>query len=287
MEKQLLSLPSITALNRIITGHYDGEQRLGLRIDTHAALHDFFEALGIEVAQDVSISKKVRATLKRMNSDPEEHELLRRLIIEVVDPRYYWQLEGHAASIDYLNQNLLQDERQIKEFKDSLRLVSTGLNSVAATALTEKAHVLDLFSVQDDFERAVAETDRDPADAITSACSTVESVCKCILDELGEPYPSKQDVQHLSNEVAKHLNLSPARTDLPLTLAQDLKQILGGLQTVAGGIGALRTHFGDAHGHGKKKAPVDARIAKLAIHSASAVALFYIETWQKLSNSKR
>ncbi|MGA2094267.1 MAG: abortive infection family protein, partial [Sedimentisphaerales bacterium] len=43
----------------------------------------------------------------------------------------------------------------------------------------------------------------------------------------------------------------------------------------------LRTHCGDAHGHGKNINRIDSRIAKLAIHSASTVALFFIETWQK------
>ncbi|NOX58160.1 MAG: abortive infection family protein, partial [Planctomycetes bacterium] len=86
-----------------------------------------------------------------------------------------------------------------------------------------------------------------------------------------------KDIRGLSNEVAEQLGLSPARTEL----AREIKQILGGLQTVANGIGALRTHFGDAHGRGKKRVLVDARIARLAIHSASTISLFYIETWQR------
>jgi hypothetical protein len=72
------------------------------------------------------------------------------------------------------------------------------------------------------------------------------------------------------------LNLSPDR-EVP----NDIKQILGGLASVAGGIGALRTHAGDAHGRGRGTPGVDARVARLAVHSASTLALFLIETWQK------
>lgn len=60
----------------------------------------------------------------------------------------------------------------------------------------------------------------------------------------------------------------------------DIKQILGGLANVAGGIGALRTRAGDAHGRGRGTPRVDARVARLAVHSASTLALFLIETWQ-------
>jgi len=38
------------------------------------------------------------------------------------------------------------------------------------------------------------------------------------------------------------------------------------------------------HGRGRKKAPVDARIARLAIHAASTVSLFYIETWNRMKS---
>ncbi|MDA2926867.1 abortive infection family protein [Acidobacteria bacterium AH-259-G07] len=67
------------------------------------------------------------------------------------------------------------------------------------------------------------------------------------LDELKLPYPKDQSISPLVKEVQKHLNLSPAHKDIE----PYLKQILGGLQNVASGIGALRTHSGDAHGRGK------------------------------------
>lgn len=52
------------------------------------------------------------------------------------------------------------------------------------------------------------------------------------------------------------------------------------------GIGSLRTHVGDAHGREKGFVRIDARIARLAIHSASTVSLFIIETWQRRHPAK-
>ena len=95
--------------------------------------------------------------------------------------------------------------------------------------------------------------------------------------------PSKKDVKALVNEVASHLQLSPSRSDLPPEWEQDLKQILQGLASVAWGIGSLRTHAGDAHGRGRKPLKVDARIARFAIHAASTLCVFLLDTWQQRS----
>jgi Abortive infection C-terminus len=81
--------------------------------------------------------------------------------------------------------------------------------------------------------------------------------------------------------VRKPLALSPDRSDLDALIADDVRKILGGLATVVEGIGALRTHGGDAHGRERGYVRIDERIAKLAIHSASTIALFLIETWER------
>lgn len=282
---RLFSLPVVTALHALIGGIYEGGESIGVSIKTHAHLDDFFGAIGIEVANAPSIDKKVRATVQRLNSSRAEHKDLIRVIEQLVDPRNH-PSSRNEPTVDYLNAVLRADGYEVSSIGDRYRLVATGLNTVAAVALTEKADILDLAAVRADFERAVSETDRDPSDAITSACSTVESVCKCILDEMGKPHPTNKDIKGLVGEVAKHLHLSPGRDDLPKEWEQDIRTILSGLFNVISGIGSLRTHAGDAHGRGKKPVPADARIARLAVHAASTVSLFYIETWQRAKSPK-
>src|SRR3546814_2893669 len=77
------------------------------------------------------------------------------------------------------------------------------------------------------------------------------------------------------------LGLSPDRADLPPEIEADIRQTLSGLTSVAKGIGALRTHGGDAHGREKGFRRIDARIARLAVNAASTLALFLIETWER------
>lgn len=101
------------------------------------------------------------------------------------------------------------------------------------------------------------------------------------------PLPAKKDVQGLYRAVREPLGLSPEKVSAADEIADDVRAILNNLAGAVGGIGALRTHGGDAHGR-EHRAPrrVNARIARLAIHSAGALALFLIETWQERYPSK-
>ena len=77
------------------------------------------------------------------------------------------------------------------------------------------------------------------------------------------------------------LGLSPSK-NLPSTEVEaDVRTILAALANTAQGIGALRTHAGSAHGREKGFRRIDPRMARLAVSSASNIALFIIETWEK------
>jgi Abortive infection C-terminus len=179
------------------------------------------------------------------------------------------------------------DRSESKEARDKERLfelitrIETGHSPPALSRLSGTADILNFDTVSRDLERALESAQRDPESAVTSACSTVESVCRSIIIELDEDLPAKKDIKGLFNAVKKPLGLSPDRADIEPQIADDVRKILGGLATVVEGIGALRTHGGDAHGRERGYARMDARIASLAINSASTVSLFLIEAWQR------
>ncbi|MBX7072914.1 MAG: abortive infection family protein [Pirellulales bacterium] len=280
------SVQTITALTEVVTGGSanDSTPAVG-HYRSGPKLESFFGGLNIELRiGSASRVPSVQAVLQNAARGPDGNAAIIRVIEAVADPRDYLdEPEKLTAVVVYMNKRLSFDGHELRRLGNVYKVVTVTTNTVAASALQEKAKALDLGSVHADFERALSEADRDPADAITSACSTVESVCKCILDEMGKAYPVNKDIKGLVTEVAKHLKLSPGRDDLPKVWEQDIRQVLSGLFSVVGGIGALRTHAGDAHGKGKDHVPVDSRIARLAIHAASTVSLFYIETWQKVA----
>lgn len=166
-------------------------------------------------------------------------------------------------------------------FLDLVARIEAGFAPPVLGSLSGAAGVLNFDTVSRDLERALASATSDPEDSVTAACSTVESVCRSILIELGEGLPDKKDVKGLFAAVRKPLGLATDRSDLDPLIADDVRKILSGLSTVVEGIGALRTHGGDAHGRERGYTRIDRRIASLAIHSASTVALFLIETWQR------
>ena len=167
------------------------------------------------------------------------------------------------------------------QFFEMVSRIEAGFAPPVLGSLSDAAQTLNFDTVTRDLDRALASAKTDPEDAVTAACSTVESVCRSILIELGVGLPEKKDIKGLFAAVRKPLGLSTDRADLDPLIADDVRKVLSGLATVVEGIGSLRTHGGDAHGRERGYARIDRRIASLAIHSASTVALFLIETWQR------
>lgn len=274
------SIQTIIALTEVITGGSAASRVEPVGVyRSGPQLEHFFGGANLELhIGSGSRFPTVRELLTNTNNCEDGEECIKRVIEQVVDPREYLdQPKRLGAVVNYLNRRLRLDGFEIRFVGDRHRLCSLETNAQVVSALRERAVALDFDSVRADFDRALDHADQDPEDAITAACSIVESVCKCLLDEMGQPYPARQDISGLVREVLRHLGLSPEREDI----IPDMKQIVGGLSNTTSGIGALRTHAGDAHGHGRALVAVDGRIARLAIHSASTVCLFFIETWQK------
>jgi Abortive infection C-terminus len=247
--------------------------REGYALDfSNTTMAEFFDAqLGTDIYHDkyafngASKAKRIRAFIQREDAHTVG-KLLRKL----------WD---HRAS--YGDRSGSEDARDKERLFDLITRIEAGQAPPALSRLSGTADVLNFDTVSRDLERALESARRDPESAVTSACSTVESVCRSILIELSEELPAKKDIKGLFNAVKKPLGLSPDRTDIDPQIADDVRKILGGLATVVEGIGALRTHAGDAHGRERGYARVDIRIASLAINSASTVSLFLIETWQR------
>lgn len=266
----ITALVEVTVDGRSLTGEQVGRYRSG------AVLETFLGNANIEL--NLASSSRNPATRNALvHANKTEPDRVKQVIEQVADPREYGDdVELHSRAIAHLNTCLAHDRLEIRQIGHSWKLVSSAGQAPVTEQLDERLRSIDYDSVDASFRKALEQAEADPSNATKEACSIVESVCKCILDEVGSAYPKRQDIQGLVKEVSKVLDLSPARPDIDA----DVRQILGGLSTVVNGIGALRTHEG-AHGKGKNVARIDGRIARLAIHAASTIALFYIESWQR------
>ncbi|MCP3883111.1 MAG: abortive infection family protein [Sulfitobacter sp.] len=113
----------------------------------------------------------------------------------------------------------------------------------------------------------------DPAQAIASASSTLESVCKAILSRLNQPIPQKQRMQTLITETLRVLDLAPEDA-----AEAEMKRILGAVGNIAAGVGTLRTKYGTAHGRTNEHAPLAPVHARFVVNAMAAAALFLLET---------
>ncbi|HYI06549.1 MAG TPA: abortive infection family protein [Reyranella sp.] len=219
--------------------------------------------------------------LRELAADPRGRAGIVRLIERVADPRDYLADPSRGdAVIEHLNAHLASDEFELILDGRRPRLREKGAAGAVVSVFAAKAEKLNFDTVIREIGRALESAERDPEDAVTAACSIVEAVCRSILIELALPLPAKRDIDGVVRAVQGPLGLMPGGTDLPSEIAADVRQVLGGLTTVAKGIGSLRTHAGDAHGRERGYGRIDARIARLAIHTSSTLALFLIETWE-------
>ena len=212
-----------------------------------------------------------------------EESVLKTIIERAADPRdFAAEPEKLEQVLEYLNDVLVLDGFELRHVGKAVRLMQARTGAPVVSALATTLQMIDFDTVDRDLERALMAVDVDPESAVTSACSVIESVCRSIIVELDPTaMPAKMDIQSLYRAVSKPLGLSPGQDGLSPAIADDVRMTLGGLNTVIQGIGALRSHAGDAHGRERGFRRIDARIARLAVHSASAAALFLIESWKR------
>lgn len=142
--------------------------------------------------------------------------------------------------------------------------------------VSDTLETFDAEGVHAVWTKALSRRNNDPEGAITVARTLLETVCKRILDDLGEPYSEREDLPKLYSMTAKKLNLAPDQhTEEPV------RAILGGAMNLVNGLGTLRNRLSDSHGRGGKRVKPSPRHASLAVNTAGAIATFLVETHQE------
>jgi hypothetical protein len=279
-----LSEQTIEALAEVISGGSANDPTPPIGIYRPGwKLENWFKSFNVPV--DLQRESRVGATVTAIRAalflDNRDGQLIGRIIESAADPRdFINEPDRHTAVVEYLNRHLLFDGLKLEPAGRKMRLVEVAETSPVTNELSAMAAGIDFDTAGRDLDRALRSASSDPELAVTSACAVVESVCRSILVELKIAFPAKQDIGGLYRAVRDPLGLDPVKEGVAPEIVADVKRVLSGLISTVEGVGSLRTHVGGAHGKEKGFRRIDARIAKLAIHSASAVALFLIETWQ-------
>jgi archaellum biogenesis ATPase FlaH len=224
----------------------------GLRISYRTTEDDFHDSMTqlepIEQSYDVKSIKSCPAHwLERLSSEKNVNQLLAN-----IDKALTSIQENTIGSLESLNKAL---ESQSEEIATETMEALKGYESEDLIRIWLKAR----SSIQ-----------TDSADSITRSSSYLESVCRLILAELGQELPNTRDITNLINAAIKALGLSD-----DAEANKDLKQLFGAIKGIFQAVGAMRTHFGSAHGFSPGDYMPPEHYARF-VNDASATASTYL-----------
>ncbi|MBY4870744.1 abortive infection family protein [Burkholderia anthina] len=125
------------------------------------------------------------------------------------------------------------------------------------------------------WQDAVDATYVDPTDALTRCSRFLEAVCAKILRERDVSLPKDKSMSPLVKACLEHLEWPEVKE-----AEEDVRRLLGGIQGICGAIGALRTHFGTAHGASSHLPPLDPGYAVFVKQATLAAAYFLLNRHQ-------
>ncbi|GAA6187920.1 abortive infection family protein [Litorivita sp. NS0012-18] len=199
--------------------------------------------------------------------------------LEILEHHYH--SDAWTVSRDQYNQAVANTEREDAPLSKLIASLATLPSHTAAPHLKRVSAEWTLDTVESEFSRAFDNIENDPEAAVTAACSMLESVFKSIIKARGLDLPKSMEIKALYRVAREPLGLSPDIGIKDTQIEADVRDILSALGNAIKGIGALRTHAGTAHGRERGFRRLDPRIARLSVNSASSIALFMVETWEK------
>lgn len=218
---------------------------LGTFIYNHKAIETlFYEAGATGEVPPGNCVVKCQSWLKRLHSEvPDPAAVLGKVLEEFMEVERPFQTQDQESARKRITEVLA---------RFGLSYHQGGVILGAADALPTKSlkQVLrdrDLVGLNKEFERALANVEKDPPAAITAACSILEALFKIYIEDYGIEMPADQSLKPLWKAASKHLGLIPSAVE-----DDDVKKVLSGMNSVVDGIGSLRTHTGSAHGHGRR-----------------------------------
>lgn len=161
-------------------------------------------------------------------------------------------------------------------FRPMIQYLEGQDRAPGVTPITTVIKAFDSNDVHAAWQKALDRRITDPEGAITAARALIETVCKHILDDMEEIYPTDADPAKLWSLVAEKLNLAPQQQQEGV-----FKAILGNCQSVVNNLAAIRNRIGDAHGQGRRPVKPKPRHAELAVNLAGTMASFLISTWKE------
>jgi hypothetical protein len=215
-----------------------------------------------------------------------DDQVFLRFLCETIHPVVRADVTESEKLCQLYNSYLKNDGFQlIEKTRLSGKPIFTGrdVGVIGAPGLATAREVLsgtDATYVAQQITRMESSVINDPDLAIGTAKELVETCCKTILIERGITIPKGADLPQLVKLTSKELQLTPEDIPGEAKAADTIKRLLSNLATITQGIAELRNQYGTGHGKASKAKGLTSRHAKLAVGSASTLAVFLSETHQ-------
>jgi len=186
--------------------------------------------------------------------------------------------------LQIFNDNLKDDNFEIveKSRKSERRIFVGRLKIIGKESIEKKGgelkQILNAEYVSQQINLMESSIEISPHISIGLAKELIETCCKSIFEDRNEKYDKNWDLIKLMKETTKLLKLTPEDIPNESRASSSIKQILGSLSSVVQGIGEIRNEYGSGHGKDGKFKGLQPRHAKLAVGSASTLAIYLLET---------
>ena len=182
--------------------------------------------------------------------------------------RSYWIREGASGHGGWQARRDIVDEL-LDPIREQLTELRRGGHPQIAEDLI--ANLRDPAAIREHLARlqrlGVAQSD--PPLAIGTAKELIESTAKTVLQERGLNVDDRDDLPALINRAQEALGLHPRSAHPGPDSTEAVKRILGGLMSIAAGLGELRNRgYGTGHGPKGERVGLRPRHARLAVNAA-------------------
>lgn len=205
-------------------------------------------------------------------------------LCEMIHPIVRADLSDVNKLLQIFNDNLNEDNFEIVEkSRISNRPIFVGRQKLIGKETIEKKagelkKILNAEYVSQQINLMESSIENSPHISIGLAKELIETCCKSIFEDRNEAYDKNWDLTKLMKETTKLLKLTPDDIPNETKASTSIKQILGSLSSVVQGIGEIRNEYGSGHGKDGKFKGLQPRHAKLAVGSASTLAIYLLET---------
>jgi hypothetical protein len=219
----------------------------------------------------------------------DDEEFL-RFLAETVHPVVRSNETEVEQLLDLYNRHLVHDGWEIREVsKISGRPVFAAHSRLTVPPplgqVEKSVKAGDMTYLSQQITRMESSVETDPTLAIGTAKELIETCCSTILVELGVTPNKEWNLSRLVKETAARLRLTPNDVADGARGAESIRQVLGSLGGMVGGIAELRNSYGTGHGKALGHGGLGPRHARLAVGAASTLAIFLFETFDHQSQS--